>query len=215
MHVPHGVQNLFIACHDSRERQFQRLGTLLRVLARRQLCHLRHWDGLPLDLARRRVLTRVLISGHGSERTARFAVADAAPLEPHCLNLSAGCRLYLLGCNQGSAGLLQAWAEGTGIPLEQAAGCGGETDTAVTTCLLLNLLENGIDSLEGWFPLWVGCNDALRPWFPEIRRAYADHGADPVATLQSVRRLAPLEPFEGFLGVIERHPEYLRGLVVT
>jgi hypothetical protein len=158
-------------------------------------------------------LSRVLISGHGSTTGARFTVPGKAPLEPSCLRLSGGCRLYLLGCNQGSGPILRAWAEGTGIPPAQVGGSPGETETALSTCLLLHLLEEGIEALDRWFPVWIRCNEALRPHFPEIRQAYADHQGDPVATLQAIAARTNLSPFGRFLAVIERHPAVFRGLV--
>jgi len=211
--APYGLRSLFIASHGTRERQFRGVGRLLRVLARRRGVFAAGWDGAGLDLSRRRVLARVLISGHGSPVAARFTAPGVEPLEPPSLRLPPHCRLYLLGCSQGSPAALRAWAEGTGLRPDRVGGCAGETETALTTCLLLHLLEDGIDSLDHWFPGWVRCNDALRPHFPEIRQAYAGLGGDPVATLRSVAARVDLEPFGPFLEVIDRHPEYLRDLV--
>jgi hypothetical protein len=186
---------------------------LLRVLARGRTGCAARWDGVALDLSRRRVLARVLISGHGSPTEPRFTVPGVEPLEPAALRLSPMCRLYLLGCNQGAPANLRAWAAGTGLCPERVAGCAGETETALTTCLLLHLLEEGVGALERWYPVWVRCNDFLRPCFPAIRQAYAALGRDPRATLRAVAAQLDLEPFEPFLEVIDRHPEYLRDLV--
>jgi len=210
---PRGLRNLLITCHDPQERQFLSLGRLLRRVARGRGCHLGVWDGEGLDLSRRRVLSRVLISGHGSDREARFAVSGAAALEPKHLRLCPGCRLYLLGCSQGRAELLRAWAHGAGIPAAHAAGCPGETDTAVSTCLVLHLLEEGVEAIDRWFPEWVRCNEELRPHFPAIRQAYLEHGADPVLTLRALAQRLDLTRFAEFLSVIDRHPEHLTGLV--
>jgi hypothetical protein len=209
---PRGLHSLFIACHDPRERQFRGLGRLLRLLARGRGAHAAGWDGSALNLSRRRVLARVLISGHGSPAEARFSVPGLDPLEPSCLRLPPPCRLYLLGCSQGSTANLRAWAEGTGLSPERVGGCAGETETALTTCLLLHLLEEGIEALERWFPVWVRSNNVLRPHFPEIRRTYTGLEGDPVATLQAVAGRTDIRLFAGFLEVVDRHPEYLRDL---
>jgi hypothetical protein len=209
---PRGLRNLFVSCHDPEERQFEGLGRLLRRVARVPGSHLCSWSGEGVDLSRRRVLARVLVSGHGGEGQPRFSRPGAAPLEPSALRLPPSCRLYLLGCGQGKPELLAAWAAGCGIPTTQVAGCPGETDTSVSTCLALHLLEEGPEALERWFPVWVRCNEELRRHFPAIRRAYAEHDADPVLTLRTLSRRLDLSAFTEYLSVIDRHPEYLQGL---
>lgn len=213
MPPPYGLRSLFLTCHDPSERQFSKLALLLHRVARAPGSHLARWDGGPLELSRRRVLERFLISGHGSDREARFSAPGVPPLGPRDLRLPSRCRLYLLGCSQGGTSQLRAWAEGTGIPEARVAGCPGETETAVSTCLALHLLEAGPEAIERWFPVWVQCNEELRPHFPEIRRAYREHGTDPVLTLRALSARLDLGPFREFLSVIDRHPEYLRGLM--
>lgn len=215
MSIPFGTRNLFIGCSD--DKQF---GGILRLLQELSSCpgsHLLDWPGVSVDLSRRRVLVRVLISGHGSPAEVGFELDSAQGLKPSDLRLPGSTALYLMGCFQGRKRQRLAWAAGTGVDTSRVWGCSGETESALSTCLLLHLLEDGADSIDRWFPVWRRCNDAFRPYFPMIREVYARTNADPIAALASLKAAGNLDVlyrvFEEFLAVINRRPAYLTDLV--
>ncbi len=217
MTVPYGARSLFITCADSKEKQFRGIRQILRNLAEHPASYLIDWRGGVLDLNRRRVLVRVLISGHGHENTAGFELSSKQGLQPQDLRLPNNAKLYLMGCFQGREALRRNWALGTEVALDGVYGCKEETESALTTCLLLHLLEGGIETIDRWFGTWMRCNDALRPYFPAIRTSYSRQGANPLATLVDLRASGLLteafRDFDEFLGVIGRHPAYLTDLV--
>jgi hypothetical protein len=213
--VPFGTRTLFIRCSD--DRQFGGILKLLRELDRSPGSHLLDWPEVPADLGRRRVLRRVLISGHGSPNQAGFELGSAQALEPPDLRLPGRTDLYLMGCYQGGAQQRLAWAAGTGVDADRVRGCAGETESALSTCLLLHLLEDGAESIDHWFGVWIRCNDAFRPHFPRVREVYARLEADPIAALAHLKAAGDLDAlfleFGEFLAVISRRPAYLAGLI--
>jgi hypothetical protein len=213
--VPFGTRSLFIGCSD--DKQFGGILKLLRELDGSPGSHLLDWRGVPEDLSRRRVLQRVLISGHGSPTQAGFELGTAQELKPSDLRLQDRVRLYLMGCDQGREKQRLAWAAGTGVDADRLWGCAGETESALSTCLLLHLLEDGAESIDRWFPLWIRCNEAFRPHFPMIREVYARTGADPIAALADLKAAGNLNAlfreFDEFLAVITRRPDYLTDLI--
>ena len=215
MSVPFGARNLFIRCSD--DRQFRGIQKLLGELDRSPASHLLDWPGVPADLSRRRVLRRVLISGHGSPIQAGFQLGSARALKPPDLRLPGNTDLYLMGCYQGAEQQRRAWAAGTGVDAGRARGCTGETESALSTCLLLHLLEDGAESIDHWFPVWIRCNDAFRPHFPRVREVYARLEAQPRAALAHLKAAGDLDAlfrkFEEFLAPISRRPDYLTDLV--
>jgi hypothetical protein len=213
MNVPFGTRNLFIRCSD--DKQFGGILRLLEELKRPPGSHSLTWKGATMDLSRRRVLERVIISGHGSPEQAGFELDSERALRPEDLRLPADCSLYLMGCSQGRR--RPAWALETGVEANRVWGCTGETESALSTCMLLHLLEDGVESIDRWFPVWIRCNDAARPYFPMIREVYTQSGADPIAALAQLKADGDLDvlfrDYEEFLGVITRRPAYLTNLV--
>ena len=215
MTLPSRVHSLLLACLPPDEPQFRGIRRALNELGSEQGCWALHWAGEPLRLRRRRALRAVLITGHGREARAGFAAysPQEVAFEPSSLALPSSCRLYLAACFQGRADLRAAWAEGTGLPVGHVHGSRGETESALTTGLLLHLLEEGAASLERWFAAWLETNDALRPHFPRIRQCYRDNAGDPLATLAELAGLARETGTEEFVSVLRRRPEYLTGLI--
>jgi len=213
--VPFGTRSLFIGCSD--DKQFGGILKLLQELNGLPGSHLLDWRGVPTDLSRRRVLQRVLISGHGSPTQAGFELGSARELRPSDLHLPGSAGLYLMGCYQGRKQQRLTWAAGTGVDSNRVWGCAGETESALSTCLLLHVLEDGAESIDRWFPLWIRGNDAFRPRFPTIREVYARRGADPLAALADLKAGGNLEAlfreFDEFLAVITRRPDYLTDLI--
>jgi hypothetical protein len=212
--VPFGTRTLYIGC--GQDIQFKGIHRILRDLQQLPGSHLLDGTGTVTDLSRRRVLRRVLISGHGRIHRAGFRLAGGRRLEPSDLLLPRFSNLYLVGCYQGGENQIRDWSSGTGVITGRIRGCSGETESALSTCLLLHLLEDGVESIERWFPVWVRCNDSFRPHFPLIRRTYDRMGADPLAALAFLKNEGNLgtlvETFGEFLGVIQRHPSYLSDL---
>jgi hypothetical protein len=215
--VPYGTRNLLIACAGSEEKQFRGIRQIFRNLAEHPASCLIDWRGGFMNLDRRRVLVRVLISGHGRENMAGFELSSERGLQPQDLRLPSDTKLYLMGCFQGREQLRRKWVLGTGVALDGVYACAEETESALSTCLLLHLLEGGIEAIDQWFGTWVRCNDALRPYFPAIRSSYARTGGNPLVTLAELgarQNLAEaFRDFDEFLGVIGRHPAYLSDLV--
>ena len=215
MRVPWGTHTLYVSCSD--DKQFRGIRNLFAVLGGPYGSHLLDWRQGTVDLHRRRVLRRVLISGHGTAEQAGFELSSSRALRPSSLRLPAGARLYLMGCYQGGAAQRLSWAQGSGIAVDAVSGCSGETESAVSTCLLLHLLEDGAESLDRWFPLWIRSNDAFRPYFPMIREVYARRDANPIAALADLKATGNLDAlfreFEEFLTVIPLKPAYLTDLM--
>ena len=215
MRVPWGTHTLYVSCSD--DKQFRGIRNLFAVLGGPYGSHLLDWRQGTVDLHRRRVLRRVLISGHGTAEQAGFELSSSRALRPSSLRLPAGARLYLMGCYQGGAAQRLSWAQGSGIAVDAVSGCSGETESAVSTCLLLHVLEEGSESIDRWFPVWARCNDSFRPFFPMIRETYDSVGADPLAALDRLKAQDNLKSlfrdFDEYLSVITRRPSYLAALV--
>jgi hypothetical protein len=143
--VPYGTRSLFITCADGKQKQFRGIRQILRNLAKHPASSLIDWKGGVLDLDRRRVLVRVLVSGHGHENTAGIELSSKRELRPRDLRLPHNTKLYLMGCFQGREQLLRNWALGTGVAMDRVYGCTEETESALSTCLLLHLLEGLAD----------------------------------------------------------------------
>jgi len=213
--IPTATVSLLLGCAPAGEAQFSGIRRLLEELGREKGACFREWDGERLALGRRRSLKRVLVFGHGSEREAGFASPEPASrprLTPASLRLPGCCRLFLIGCHQGRENLRRAWAEGTGTEAEAVLGSEGETESALSTCLLLHLLEDGLGAVDRWFSHWIRCNDALRPLFPRLRSLYGELAGDPLEVLSILRAESGVQEHWEFLEVIERHPQYLKGL---
>jgi hypothetical protein len=213
--VPLGTRTLYIRC--SYEQQFGGILRLLQELSRAPASYLLDWRGGSENLSRRLVLQRVIISGHGSPIQAGFELGSSRELRPSDLRLPGNTCLYLMGCYQGRNRQRLAWASGIGVHPDLVQGCSGETESALSTCLLLHLLEEGADSIDRWFPVWRRCNDAFRPHFGVIREVYARMGADPLAALGYLKAEGRLDvlfrDFDEFLAVISRKPAYLTDLM--
>jgi len=205
------MRGLLLACADPAERQFAGLRLLMvRLAAELPGLSCRDWRGRRMNL-RWRSLGPVLVSGHGAADRAAFR-GPMGLLTPGGLRLPRRARLYLLGCHQGRPELRSAWAAGTGLAEERVRGHDGETESALSTCLLLHLLEEGWPAFDGWFTAWQRCNAELAPHFPVLRAAYSQNGGDPLRAWESVRGLPALRAHRDFLGAGLRHPEYLTGL---
>lgn len=201
---------LLLSCADPEDRQFAGLRRLMpRLEAGIPGLACREWRGRSRRFGRS--LGHVLISGHGAADRAAFP-SPYGCLTPEMLRLPTGASLYLLGCHQGRPELRQAWAAGTGVVEERVRGHDGETESALSTCLLLHLLEDGLPGLEGWFAAWQRCNAELAGHFPLLRAAYARCTADPLLAWEQVRALPAVQAHQAFLGAGLRHPEYLAGL---
>ncbi len=118
-----------------------------------------------------------------------------------------------MDCSQGEKEHFRSWAEGTGLPENRILGSDDETESALSTCLLLNLLEDGPESIDRWFPAWLASNAYLRLHFPMIRKLYRECGRDPLKTLSELSRRIDLTPAADFLAVCRKYPEYLFDLL--
>jgi hypothetical protein len=213
--IPSGTSSLLLCCAPDGEAQFSGIRGLLAELGNARQASFQEWAGSRLDLHRRRSLRRVLICGHGSEEEAAFGSPEPAArprLTPGQMRVPAGCRLYLMGCYQGREGARRAWAAGTGAAMDSVLGSEGETESALSTCLLLHLLEDGAESLDRWFPMWIACNTKLRPLFPSIRTLYREHAGDPLKVLLALRGNDLVREQWRFLEAVERYPQFLSGL---
>ena len=100
--VPHGTRYLLITCADANDGQFRGVAQAYRLLAKADGVHHLAWDGgRPLQLAGRRTLRWVVVSGHGTEGDARVSDGRGRSLCPRDLQLAPGVDLYLLACYQG------------------------------------------------------------------------------------------------------------------
>jgi hypothetical protein len=206
------MRALLLGCAEPGERQFRGLRRLMPRLADAiPGLECREWMGRALRCRWRLRLGPVLVSGHGAADRAAFR-GPRGELTPGMLRLPSGARLYLVGCYQGRPELRRAWAAGTGLVEERVRGHDGETESAISTCLFLHLLEDGLASLEDWFAAWQRCNAELEPHFPLLRAVYADCAADPLAAWERLRGLPAVEAHRDFFGPGLRHPEYLTGL---
>jgi hypothetical protein len=209
--IPYGTRYLLLTCTDPADRQFRGVASACGLLARTAGMHHLAWDGdgEPLDLAPRGSLQWVAVSGHGAERTARISDGHRRRLLPRDLTLPPGVDLYLLACYQGRPEIRDQWVNETG---GRVHGCDGETESALSTLLLLGLLDDGPESIGRWFGRWREANDRLRPHFPEMRRLYRARGKEWVIALEAIRDAVDLGPFGAMLAVAARHASVLSGL---
>ena len=211
--IPYGIIGLLISCFDHHLKQFQGILKIAQILKAQQDLFFLGWDGNRLNLVRRRKLTRVLISGHGTESLPRFDGNSDKPFTPKELQLPVSAKLYLMGCFQGKDTFRKDWAKGTGISQNMVWGSDGETESALSTCLLLHLMEEGLDSIDCWFPEWIESNAYLRPYFPIARSLYRKHNQNPIHTLEELARIVDLTPVKEFLSVCWKYPQYLSDLL--
>ena len=210
--IPYGTRYLIVTCFDRSDSQFKGLYDASRLLGRHpSVCH-HHWEGQKLDLPRRRTLQWVLLSGHGAETMARIGDNRSRRLCPGDVRLPSDCSLYLLGCHQGCREIRAEWAAATGVPAERVLGCCGETDSALSTLLLLHAVRDGIETIPRRFPTWMEANDYFRCWFPEARRVYQACNMEYAAALEVFSRTVDVRPFEDFLSVGEEYLSHLSGL---
>jgi hypothetical protein len=223
---PTGIRFLLISCFDGAEPQFRGIGRAIELLGRSAgFAHL-PWasppreessaparPGLPpASLQRRRALRWTLISGHGCEDRPRIGDNRARFLSAADLRLPAPSALYLAACYQGRPELQARWSAACGVPPSRVYGCPTETDSLLSACLLLHLVEEGLTSIERWFPRWVQANTRLQPHFPLLRRIYLACRRDALLTLAEADNRLDLAPIRDFLQVIPRYPDLLSGL---
>jgi hypothetical protein len=210
--VPHGTRYLIVACSEPSDPQFRGIQEAGDLLGRLPQALKFPWNGKALALERRKVLRWILISGHGAEESARLSDGRNNALTPGDLLLPKGCGLYLLGCYQGKEYLKSQWAEATGGDHKRIHGCGGETESALSTLLLLNLLDDGPETIAHWFSRWIEVNDYLRSWFLIMRRTYREKRMDFLSSLKDIEGRVDLAPVEDFVSVGKRYPELLSNL---
>ena len=207
--IPYGTRDLIITCVDPNEQQFQGILKLAGKIDQQHNVHAQQWDGRSLNLVRRRSLKRVLVSGHGADD--HPALSGPPILRPQVLLLPSRTRLYLLACYQGR--YRPQWARGTGVPVAQILASKGETESALSTCLLLHLMQEGMASVDRWFPGWLHVNNYLQPHFPEFRRLYRHFHEQPLPTLEALSGAVDLSTVGTFLDIIKRYPQYLTDLL--
>jgi hypothetical protein len=206
--VAPGTRYLLITCAAPAEGQFRGVARAARLLSRSAgVCHL-VWHGqVSVDLASRRALRWVAVSGHGADDAARVC-GGAGALRPGDLRLPAGVPLYLLACSQGREPRLAEWAACGAAP----RGCAGETESALSALFVLALVEHGPESAAAWFERWREANDRLRPRFAEMRRLYKAAGSDWVEALAAIADAVDLGGFADILAVAGGHETVLDGL---
>jgi hypothetical protein len=210
--VAYSTRYLLISCHNPEELQFKGIREAAdRLLLTKGFSHFT-WTGEQQDLRRRRVLTWVLISGHGSADFARLGDNQALFINRQDIRLPPGTALYLLGCYQGRSRLKKEWAEGCTIPESRVHGCPAETESGLSTCLLLQLLRHGPQTIGYWYGEWLKANRQLRPHFPLLRRLYSLSAGDPLLTFSKLKGLIDLDPVMGFIKIALEYPQILSDL---
>ncbi len=100
--------------------------------------------------------------------------------------------------------------------MTKATGHGCEGGSALSTLVLLALLEHGPESAAHWFDRWRDrwrdANGRLRPHFPEMRRLYEEQAKDFAASLEAVGSVIDLGAFCDIVAVAQRHAPILNGL---
>ncbi len=201
---------LLIICCDDGEPQFRGIRAAAAELARRYAA--RHLTA-PLDQRDRETMAdagSIIVCGHGAPDRPRIGTRH--PLVPSAMDVGPSTTVYLLACHQGQPRLRTAWAAGCGLPRAGIKACPGETESALSTMLLVHLLRDGLEALPIRFNHWRAANTYLQPWFPRIRRAYERRGGDPVATLGDLEDVADLTRVHPFLKVVRTEPRYFQGL---
>ncbi len=210
--IAHGTRYLIINCSEPSDAQFRGIQEASDLLGRLPRAQKSTWNGNAIALGGRRGLRWILISGHGAEESARLSDGGKSALAPGDLSLPDDCVLYLLGCYQGRENLRLQWAAATGGDKTRVHGCCGETESALSTLLLLNLLDHGPETMDHWFSKWIDANDYLRSWFPLMRKTYREKRMDFISTLQGIKGRVDLSPVEDFVSVGTMYPELLSNL---
>ena len=210
--IPYGTRYLIVTCSEISDAQFRGIHQAGDLLGRSPLLLKKMWNGEAIELNRRRVLKWVLVSGHGADEKARLSDGRNNALTPRHLSLPQRCKLYLLGCYQGKEKLRSQWALATGCDPSHVYGCRGETESALSTLFLLNILDDGLDRADYWFQRWIEVNDYLRSWFPQMRNIYRENQMNFLSSLQSIARRVDLAPIEDFIRVGTKHPDLLSAL---
>ena len=212
MRIGYSTRYLLISCHNPEEPQFRGIREVAGELEHTKgFCHFT-WTGVKQDLRRRRVLTWVLISGHGSADFARLGDNQNMFINDQDIQLPPRADLYLLGCYQGRSKLKKKWAQGSVIPESRVHGCPAETESALSTCLLLQLLKNGPQTMEYWYREWLNSNKLLKPHFPLLRRLYSLSAGDPVLTFNKLKGLIDMDPVMDFVKIAMEYPRALSEL---
>lgn len=212
MKIAYATRYLLISCHNPEEPQFRGIREAACRLERTKGFSHFTWTGVKQDLRRRRVLNWVLISGHGSADFARLGNNQTLFINHQDIQLPPRAALYLLGCYQGRSKLKKKWAQGSAIPESQVHGCPAETESALSTCLLLQLLKHGPQTMEYWYREWLKANKQLKPHFPLLRRIYSLSTGDPVLTFNKLKGLIDLAPVMDFLKIALEYPQALSEL---
>ena len=104
------------------------------------------------------------------------------------------------------------WALATGSDPSRVYGCRGETESALSTLFLLNILDDRLERIDYWFQRWIEVNDYLRSWFPQMRITYRENRMNFLSSLQSIARRVDLAPIEDFVRVGTKYPDLLSEL---
>jgi hypothetical protein len=219
MTVPYGTRLLLITTAAPQDRQFAGILKACRELGKKKACcHLVH-RGRRLELSRRRVLSWVVVSGHGAKSAARigpakdvFRPGSSEWLTPSDLSLPPNCRLLLLSCFQGRERQRASWSAKTGVPFERVLGCEDDTESALSTLFLLHVLADGTDRLLYWFDRWIEINNRYRPHFALARRIYQQNHGRFLDTLTALRDTVETSCFDDFLKPASRYEGYLDAL---
>jgi len=207
------VRILVVACFRPSDPQFRGMGRMVAETGWPAGCRAVPWNGRPLRLAGRKTLRSLLLLGHGATDAARIGDGGERFLSPDRLSLPREAGLYLIGCSQGRGGIASQWARGAGLAQERVFGCGGETESLLSTLLVAAVRFRGPDGLEAAFRDWRLLNDIARPWFPEARALYAACGGKPGPVLSFYARRIDLAPFRAFLAPTGERPEYFSDLM--
>ena len=215
--IPYGTRYLIVTCSHPDDRQFRGIFRVCRLLHKQKGTHHLPWQGGDLSLAGRKTLKWVAISGHGAEHTARLSDGtgdeNSNTLCPGDLAIPCRTHLFLLGCYQGKDAVRKQWSRGTGINPNRLHACGGETESALSTLLLLNVLEHGEDSLYYWFRRGLEANRRFRSHFLSMKALYKKNRGDFMATIDRLSEQLDLVPFNDFLEAGKKYPRYLSGLI--
>ena len=165
-----------------------------------------------LNLSGRKALTHVIVFGHGSEDRARMGDIRSGGIYPESLALPDSAYLLLTGCYQGKAELKENWSKGTGLDSERIMACSGETESALSTLFLLNLLEGGSTEILYWFRRWIAANEYFFPVFQEARKIYKQNQDDFVYTLKVMSEMVDITPFADFFSPAPKYAGLLENL---
>ena len=215
--IPYGTRYLIITCFHSDDRQFGGIYRVSRLFHKKKGTHHLLWQGGNLPLSGRKTLEWVAISGHGAENTARLSDGtgdeNVNTLCPGDLTIPCRTHLFLLGCYQGKNAIRKQWSRETGINPDRLHACEGETESALSTLLLLNVLEHGEESLYYWFRRWLEANSHFQSHFLSMKALYKENRGNFMATIDRLSEQLDLMPFNDFLEAGKKYPQYLSGLI--